>query len=301
MSKQQAEKRLSTVQKNITSKVLAKINILKESKELTIPKDYSPENALKSAYLILNDAVTRDDKPVLTACSQGSIANALLKMVIWGLSPMKGQCSFIPYGTKLECQPEYTGNIALAKRYGNLKRIRAFTIYEGDTFEFEIDADKGVKRIVEHKQSLESLAKANVKGAYAVYELLDGTIDVEIMSIEQIQKSWMQGAAKGNSKAHKNFPDQMAEKTVINRACKLLIRGSNDSILYAPQGSEAGDPVDETKKDRIKEDANLEELGIEDNLNTIEVEAEEVSAEEPETADEPSEEQQELDPDKPPF
>ena len=50
----------------------------------------------------------------------------------------------------------------------------------------------------------------------------------------QIQKSWEQGPTKGQSPAHKNFPGEMAKKTVINRACKLLIAASDDSVLMEP-------------------------------------------------------------------
>ncbi len=41
--------------------------------------------------------------------------------------------------------------------------------------------------------------------------------------MDQIRKSWQQGAAKGNSGAHNNFTDQMCKKTVISRACKIAL------------------------------------------------------------------------------
>ena len=86
----------------------------------------------------------------------------------------------------------------------------------------------------------------------------DGKIDVEIMNIVQIRDAWNQGATKGASPAHKNFPDQMAIKTVINRACKLIIRGSDDSALFSND--------DETNVvDReIAENANVETISFED-------------------------------------
>lgn len=111
------KQQVAVQQKNITEKVLAKIETFKLAGELRLPSDYSPENALKAAYLVLLETKTRR-KPVMEACTQESIANSLLKMVVWGLSPLKKQCDFIAYGDKLSCDPEYTGNIALAKRYG---------------------------------------------------------------------------------------------------------------------------------------------------------------------------------------
>ena len=220
---------VDVIKKDISAQVLARVDLFQKSGELRIPKDYSPENALKSAYLILTDPRNN----LLAQCSKESVANALLKMVVWGLSPLKKQCNFIKYGDKLECSPEYTGNIVLARRYGNLKYIKANAIFEGDVFEFAVDAQTGRKVILKHEQTLESIGSKMLKGAYAVYELNDGATDLEIMNIVQIRDAWNQGAMKGQSPAHKNFPDQMACKTVINRACKLLVRGSDDSALYS--------------------------------------------------------------------
>ena len=256
---------LETVKKDISTQVLAKVDAFQKAGELKLPKDYSPENALKSAYLILSETKNQSGKLALDVCTKESIANALLKMVVWGVSPMKKQCDFIMYGDKLECQMEYTGNIVLAKRYGGLKDIKARAIFDGDIFVFDVDPETGRNRIIEHKQTLQSIGSKKVIGAYAMYEKEDGIKDVEVMSIEQIRDSWNQGAMKGNSPAHKNFPDQMAIKTVINRACKLLIRGSDDSVLYSEDDGEGERTIDvaaEDVKHEIREKANKEEIGF---------------------------------------
>ncbi|MDM1396091.1 recombinase RecT [Myroides odoratimimus] len=262
---------LEVVKKDISTQVLQKVEAFKNAGELRIPEDYSPENALKSAYLILSETKNREGKFALDHCTKESIANALLKMVVWGLSPLKKQCDFIMYGNKLECSIEYTGNIALAKRYGGLKDIKPITIFEGDDFEFEIDAVTGRKKILKHKQTLESLGSKNVKGAYAIMTFLDDTTDVEIMSINQIKDAWNQGAANGNSPAHKNFPDQMANKTVINRATKLLIRASDDSVLFNKEEEEVQPSIVKAEVEHeITMNANAEEIAFEElpNENT---------------------------------
>lgn len=251
---------VAEIKKDISAQVLAKVDSFQKSGELVLPKDYVVENALKSAYIILSDPKNN----LLEKCDRSSVAEALLKMVVYGVSPIKKQCYFIPYGQKLECSISYAGNIAIAKRYGNLKSIKANAIFEGDTFEFEVDAMTGRRKITKHTQTLESIGNPVLKGAYAVYELKDGTIDVEIMNIKQIQAAWGQGGSKGNSPAHKNFGDQMAVKTVINRACKLLISSSDDSILYDPL--EENDYVDTAKgkvEQEIHDNANNEVIGFE--------------------------------------
>ena len=252
------EKAVATVKQDISTQVLARIDAFQSSGELTLPKGYNAENALKSAYIILSDPKNN----ILAKCDKSSIAEALLKMVVYGVSPIKKQCYFIPYGEKLECSISYAGNIAIAKRYGGLKNIKGNAIFEGDTFEFEVDGATGHRRVTKHIQTLESVGSNKIKGAYAVYELNDGTIDVEIMSISQIQKAWDQGGAKGNSPAHKNFADQMAIKTVLNRACKLLISSSDDSVLYEPLDEETIDVASEDMQHEISTKANREVIDI---------------------------------------
>jgi recombination protein RecT len=280
---------LEVVKKDITTSVLIKIQSFQETGELKLPPDYNVENALKSAYIILSDPKNN----LLEKCKddKASIAESLLKMVVYGLNPIKKQCYFIPYGGKLECSVSYAGQVAIAKRYGNLKNIKGNAVFKGDTFEFAIDHTTGRRIITKHVQTLDSLGSKEIIGAYAFIELNDGTKDIEVMSFSQIKQSWEQGATKGNSPAHKNFPDQMAIKTVIARACKLLISTSDDKILYDPlQEVDAEDqlqlpPASEQLKEAKKKFANVQEVAFDEveqpqqETAKIEVKAEVVKAE----------------------
>lgn len=227
------KKQVVPTQKSIADKVMIKVNQLEDAGGLNIPKDYSTENALKGAWLQLQSAITRDKKPVLEACDNTSIANALFEMVIQGLSVVKKQCYFIPYGGKLECQISYFGNLALAKRICGIKAVKGAVIYEGDKegFKYEVDLTTGRKKLIAHTPSFESIDNNKIAGAYAIVINEDGTSDMEIMSMKDIRVAWNQGAAKGNSPAHKNFPDQMAIKTVMNRATKIALASSDDKHL----------------------------------------------------------------------
>lgn len=255
-------KEVAVRERNISDAVLAKINAFQQAGQIKLPSDYSPENALKAAYLLLLETKNRDGALALQHCTKESVANALLKMVVWGLSPLKKQCDFIMYGNTLDCTPEYTGNIVLAKRYGKLKDINAIAIFKDDIFEFKVDTKTGRKMVTKHEQTLASIGSKELQGAYAVFELTDGTINTEIMNISQIKDAWNQGSMKGNSPAHKNFPDQMACKTVINRASKLLIRGSDDAVLYGSETDEKIDTKYEDAQFEVMENGNKTPIDI---------------------------------------
>lgn len=264
---------VTTQERNVTDKVLSRVKDLENKKELRVPANYSAENALKSAYLILSETVDRDKKPVLQSCSETSIANSLLDMVIQGLSPVKKQCYFIPYGGKLQLSRSYLGTVAVTKRLKNVKNVIANCIFDGDTFDYELDLDTGYKKITKHEQKFENIDPAKILGAYAIVVMEDGPNYVEIMNINQIKKSWNQGAAKGNSGAHTNFADEMAKKTVINRACKMFANTSDDSDLLLEAISNSDEKTYDEKdliestgyevSEEIKEKSNSKAIDIE--------------------------------------
>lgn len=240
-------------EKNITDNVLARIKMIQESGDIKFPKDYVPANALRNAFLVLTDMVDKNNNPVLKTCTQTSIANALFKMVIQGMSPVKNQCYFIPYGDKLTYQRSYFGSIALAKRVSGVKDIQANVIYKEDVFEYEIDTETGKTRVLKHDQKLANIDIGKISGAYATVINEDGTKETTIMTYPQIVKAWQQGAMKGNSGAHNNFTDEMCKKTVINRACKDKINTSNDSDLFEEDEEK---PVENTTKSKVETEIN---------------------------------------------
>ncbi|MCF8218680.1 MAG: recombinase RecT [Bacteroidales bacterium] len=224
---------------HIIEQVQARVTELEKLNQLNLPQDYSPGNALRAAYLTLLQTYDKNKSPVLETCTKSSIANSLMRMIVLGLNPMKQQCAFIAYGNKLVCQEEYPGRMALAKRYANVSDVHANLIYEDD--DVEIEFVSGKRFVVNHEQRFENIADDKIIGAYAVVNFQESdTIKHEIMTMEQIHKSWKMGPTKGNSDAHKNFPGEMAKRTVINRALKTLINSSSDSVILGKQDGEPG-------------------------------------------------------------
>lgn len=276
---------LKKFQEETVNAVLMQVESLNDKGGLHLPTDYSPGNALKSAWLILLETEDSQKKPVLESCTKESICNALLNMTVQGLNPMKKQCAFIAYKGKLSMQVEYHGNIALARRFGKVEHVRANCIYEGDEFEYFLDPETGLTKIVKHERKLENVDINKILGAYAHIIQEDGTTHVEIMTMVQIRNAWNMGFGGGATKAHKNFTDQMAMKTVINRGCKLFISTSNDGGLVA--GREETETVHEEKEETVAIEGNKTELTITDAVEVKETPVEEPASAAEESTDAP--------------
>ena len=254
---------------NISDQVLEKVNKFTADGALILPRNYSVENNMKSAWLILQETLDRNNKPVLEVCTKASVANALFDMVLQGMSVSKNQGYFIAYGNKLEFQRSYFGTVALAKRVhgGIVTEPVANVIYDGDEFIYTIDPSTGLVKIVKHDQKLENIDDSKIKAAYAIVTYADGKTQTTIMTIDQIKKAWNQGATKGQSPAHKNFPAEMCKKTVIGRACKLVINSSDDAWLYDGKSDEDDVDVARQQRDaevRVRSSVRLEDADYEE-------------------------------------
>ncbi|MBE9572210.1 MAG: recombinase RecT [Proteobacteria bacterium] len=217
-----------------------KIRKLQESGELDLPQDYSAANALRSAYLILQETTDMSNRPALEVCTSASIANSLFDMIVQGFNPSKDQCYFIVYGKQLTCQPSYFGAEALAKRVDiNIADIVSEPVYIGDTLEYEII--DGKKYITDHRQTLDSVEGSKIKAAYAM--TIDHAGEVTktvIMTIDEIKAAWKQSKMKPitddnkikKGSTHEKFSGQMARRTVINRLCKDIVNTSSDKHLF---------------------------------------------------------------------
>lgn len=259
---------IALIKKDTVDVVADRVRKFQEKGELHFPANYSPENAMKAAWLSIQETVDRNQKPALEVCTRDSIANALLNMVVQGLNPVKKQCYFIVYGNKLTLQRSYFGAMHIAKTVDpNIADIVAEVIYEGQTFKYA--KKNGHNYIVEHQMQLGD-DKKPIIGAYCQVLYKDGTESATVMSIDEIMSAWTKSPThpidqNGELKAtstHAQFTGEMAKKTVINRACKSIINSSGDDSLLI-------EAFRQTEADLAEAEAQEE---IEANANTIFVE-----------------------------
>ncbi len=290
------ETQLQLVKRSVVDVVKGKIDQFITNGELFLPKDYSPDNAMKAAWLILQSTVDKDKRSVLEVCTRDSMAAALLDMVVQGLNPIKKQCYFIAYGKTLACQRSYFGTMAVAKMVQPKIIDFAFAVvYGGDKFTYGIH--NGRKNIKEHEQSIENIDKKKIVAAYCIaLDKDDNPFKTEIMTIDEIHQAWKQSQMnpfddKGNVKStstHGKFTADMAMKTVINKCCKAIINASSDNALL----------LDTIKKNQDLADRASAEAEIEAEANTGEMlditpETEEAEAAPDQPPDPPQEEKPE--------
>lgn len=183
--------------------------------------------------------------PKLGDCTPQSFLGAMMTAAQLGVEPNTalGQAYIIPYRNKgvmeASFQLGYKGLIDLAYRSGDVSIIQAQTVYENDTFDYELGLDPKLKHIPAVKD------RGNATHYYAVFKTKDGGYGFEVMSMADVLEH-----AKRYSKSYGSGPwqtnfDEMAKKTVLKRCLK-----------YAPLKSEfvRGVTQDETVKTKIDED-----------------------------------------------
>ena len=240
-------------QKQITSPVAARIGEM-QNEGLMIAQNYSVSNALSSAYYALKNSSSGN---LLQTCTQDSIYNALLDMVTQGLSPAKTQCYFIPYGNTVKLTRSYFGTMKVVKQLPEVKDIYAQIIFKGD--EFEAENVDGRWKFVSHKSSWKNQDNP-IEGAYCVIEKTDGEKILTIMTKKEIDKSWAQAKTKN---VQNNFPQEMAKRTVINRAAKQFFNTSDDNDLFI-------DAVNRTTENEYENDRQMKEAEpVRDEVETL--------------------------------
>ena len=269
---------LALIKKDVVDVVGKKVQEFVSRGELHLPPNYSVENAMKSAWLILQNTFDKDKRPVLQVCTKDSIANSLLDMAVQGLNPAKKQGYFIAYGKQLVFQRSYFGTMAVTKRVTGAKDIFAEVVYKGDEFEYTIN--RGNKVITKHVQRIENVDPDNIVAAYCTIVFDDDRQFTDIMTWQEIQKAWskskMNPGKEGST--HKEFPQEMARKTVINRACKRYLNSSDDGSLLMYHVNRADEIANEAEVEaEIAENANKESIDVE--YDVVNEDASELGAE----------------------
>jgi len=166
---------------------------------------------------------------ILAGCHPSSVAKAIFNLAITGLSlnPVKKLAYLIPKNIKGQWQailmPSYQGLAHLIMQGGEIQKIVAHVVYEGDEFEYELGFDVHVK----HVPKL-SATKKMVVAAYALAIDKNGAKYAEVMSKQELDeiKERSDSGKKNTGPWVSDYPE-MCRKTCIRRIYKYLPKGAN--------------------------------------------------------------------------
>lgn len=160
--------------------------------------------------------------PELANCDPASFMSALVQSAQLGLEIGSGLglSYMIPFrnsrtGTKeVQLIIGYRGLLALVRRSGEIKSIRANVVYNGDYFKYKL----GTEEVIDHEPCGET-SPAHIIKVYAVADLKDGGRQIEVMSRQQIDQ--IRDRGRKNPVWNSDYAE-MARKTVLRRICKFL-------------------------------------------------------------------------------
>lgn len=257
---QQQEKRNAFV-----TKVAEKIKSMEQQGQIDMPEKYSAANALQAAYFTLTEVGYGKGKSLIEQVTPESVAFALQDMAIQGLSVAKKQGYFVPYGDKLQFQRSYHGTKAVLKRMNGVKDVWANVIWKGEEFEVEYN-ERGRLAFKSHKVDWKAATgkKDDIEGAYCIIEREDGEQILTVMTMNEIETAW---DTSKNKSVQNKYPQEMAKRTVINRASKEILNTSDDSDLLVESINRT---MENEYENRPKDMGDIEEVKqeIEHNANS---------------------------------
>jgi recombination protein RecT len=179
----------------------------------------------------------------LRRCQPETVYASLILAAQIGLEPsgIKGEAYLVPFKGKCTLIPGWRGLVKLALRSKAVKSLYSHVVYEADEFQVWLGSDQKVV----HRPMVTG-QRGEIVCAYAVAHMENGSIDIEVMPLEDLRKirdnaSKSRGGKDGP--AYTDWEDQMYRKAPIRRLCKRLPLGDDFFLaMKADELAESGEP-----------------------------------------------------------
>lgn len=178
-----------------------------------LPKDFNKTRFVQNALALVNEKATE-----LSKYSQAQIMQGLMRASYLDLDFQSKECYLIPYGSQLNYQTSYKGDMKLVKKYSRrpVLDIQSELIRKGDVFK-KYNNNGDVSFTFEQAFPLGK----EVVGAFAYIKYADGGTRLDVMSLEELETTRKQ-SKMANGGAWKNFTGEMYRKVVLRRLCKYI-------------------------------------------------------------------------------
>lgn len=239
-------------------------NIADPKMALAVPEGYNVGNEVASLMFAISQTKDKNGNGVFDVCSSDQIMNQVRDCILNGLSISKKHVWPIIYGGKLSLQRSVYGTVAAFKYLFSDYEIGANVLYEGDTYDYCTDDVANYNYITNVHSSLENRDK-NIIAAYgSIYNVhTKERIYGCVMTWAEIQKNWSKSKNPDNS-VQKDFPQEMAKRTLINRMVKMYVNspnhGKNSEAVAAFNRMTANEYDDELKNVTPEEESKQQML-----------------------------------------
>ena len=240
----------------------------------------------KFQSVVMTAVITQPD---LLKADRPSFILACIKSATDGLLPDNRDAALVIFNrkVKIEGQPDqwiklvqylpmYSGIMKKVRQSGEVSSISTQIVYEKDIFEHRL----GDEEKIIHTRS-EEAERGEVRAAYCIVTLKDGTIQREVMyraDIEKVRKTSKSGDENGKPKGiWATWYEEMSRKTVFRRAAKWLPQSIDRTDVR--RLIEQSDKIE--MLDSITPDAPLEFDPTTGEVNQIEDQSGDKKAEEP--------------------
>ena len=191
-----------------------------------LPSHIAPERFIRAAETAIMNT------PDLRAADQQSLMGALMQCAETGLMPNGRDGAIVTFNAKIRGRdgqpdrwvkkaqfiPMIGGILRLMRNTGEIATIIAEVVKDNDDFDYQL----GDSPFIKHKPALKD--RGETIAAYAVIETKDGAKYRDVMSKDEIEKVMSISRARdkaGNPTGPwRDWPDEMAKKTVLRRLAK---------------------------------------------------------------------------------
>jgi len=239
-------------------------DLLERSKdEITkaLPKNITSERIARIALTTLRK------NPSLLECDPRSFLSAVMQASQLGfeLDDNLGLVYLVPYKNRKTGAKDaqliigYRGLIELGRRSGKLKSISSRLVYENEPFSVEY----GLSENLTHTPLPPSQRGNNIKGAYAVATMNDGSKAFEFLwadELEEIKKNALEKTWNPKTSPWETHWEEMYKKTVIRRAMKYL--SLSPEVVKATVIDEYGESGINTKDTFLQAETEKQTLGM---------------------------------------
>lgn len=193
-----------------------------------LPKLITPERMLR---IVTNELRVNTKLAQVAKQNPASLVNAVCVAARCGLEigGPNPEGHLVPHGSEIVFYPDYRGKLKLMRNTGELASFSLEPVYEGDVFELKL----GFEPSIDHKPKL-SGERGQMLLVYFAATLKNGEKMLVWMTKDQVEKI-RKKSKMGNSGAWVSDFEEMAKKTVVHRASKIMPQSTELRIATAAE------------------------------------------------------------------